>query len=507
MSLNPPPSQSGAAAASEPEREALFCRTQLKRNSLWGILRFSATIVLFAVSYRVYLNYLHLELFGLWILFTTLVFYLQQGAFNLPQAVAKLVSECLARGERLAIRRYAVTALAAVAAAGLAAFALIYFARDLFALLLPLPPAIKPQLLGFLLLTAALTCQVMLAETLGGVIAGLGRMDWSYQLELLRQILTFGLAVALLSQGLGLAALFASHILGYLAGVLVAALLIRRCLGTGWWQRSLVSWPHLKELFRLATPLAGGSLINLLLQPFNRLLLGYAVSLPAVSVYDIADRTAQTVRAPVEAALRPYMPQMSGLAAQEDTARIRRMTFHLIRMVILWATPFFIIMFISADQVLRLWLGNLASPEISLNLRIIMWGYFVNMLSIPVYNAFLGLGQVEKCFKIHFLQTFFNVIFALFGIIFFREVWVISSAVTVALTLAAIHMMVNFMTQQGEVLKRCWSGIKVLIIPVIVFLPLFLLYEHFTYFIVATVLISSIYFLIIANISRRLEPV
>lgn len=509
MIFCPPDSrpQPGGDSATGPSRDAIFCQIQLKRNSMWGIGRFAASIVLFAVSYRVYLSFLNLELFGLWILFTTIVFYLQFGAFNLPWAVAKLISENLARGELLETQRYAASAVAAIVASSLGILALVYLGRDMFSLLLPAPPDLRPHLPGFLLLAAILTSQAMLAETLGGVVSGLGRMDWSYQLDVLRQVLTFSLAVALLYQGLGVTALFVSHILGYLTCAGAAALLAGRGLNLAWWNRSLISWAHLKQLVRFATPLAGGSLLNLLMQPFNRLLVGYAISLPAVSVYDIADRASQTVRAPVEAALRPYMPQMSGLAAQNDTARIRRQTFRLIRMVILWATPFFIIMFISADQVIRLWLGSLAVPEISLNLRIIMWGYFANMLSIPVYNAFLGMGQAWKCFKIHLIQTFLNIIIATLGMFFIRKVWVISLAVVIALSIASFDMIINFMAQQGQIAKECRKAINTFIIPVVVFSPLFFLYGRFTYFVIAAMLVAGVYFLTIFYVTRSREQI
>jgi O-antigen/teichoic acid export membrane protein len=130
------------------------------------------------------------------------------------------------------------------------------------------------------------------------------------------------------------------------------------------------------------------------LTPFNRLLLGYMISPAAVAIYEIADRGAQVIRGIAEKGLRPYMPRISGLQALADLDQIREMTVRLVKGVIIWCIPIFFLFFLIADELVAFWLRTSGTAAISGNLRLILWAYYFNLLSVPVYYAFMGLGLV-----------------------------------------------------------------------------------------------------------------
>ncbi len=75
--------------------------------------------------------------------------------------------------------------------------------------------------------------------------------------------------------------------------------------------------------------------------------------------------------------------------------------------------PTFILLFFMGDFVLNLWLGNKYNPTIGMAFKIIVLGYLINLLSVPAYYYFMGIGKVKCCFLAHFIQSALNFIFIL----------------------------------------------------------------------------------------------
>ena len=68
----------------------------------------------------------------------------------------------------------------------------------------------------------------------------------------------------------------------------------------------------------------GSSLVSMLLNPFNKLMLSRYAGVSAIPVYDIAFNSAVQVRALIEATMPPLMPEISRLAGKETLSLVER---------------------------------------------------------------------------------------------------------------------------------------------------------------------------------------
>jgi len=456
----------------------LLSPKQLRQNTVWGIFRSLTVTLLYLAFYPVYIGFLGLEVFGVWILFMSLVLYLQLGFLNLPQAATKFVSDALARQDALLICRYATSLLGGILGISLLILLLSLASREFLPRLSWIPEPWASQVPYLIGLTALITVQAILAETLGGILSGLGRMDRTYQMEILRHGVAFLASLGLLFKGYQLLAFFYGGILSYLLQLVVLVFFIRRSLGFLPLGLQFFSWPRLVETARFSGPLCGGSLMYCLLGPFNRLMLGYMISPAATAVYEIADRAGQALRSVAEMGLRPYLPQISGLTALGDFEQIRRVTIRLIKTIVIWGTPIFILFFLTADEIVAIWLRSAARPEISGNMRIILWAYYLNLLAFPVYYAFMGMGLVGRCFRNHLVMTLTNVPLAIVFLWGVREVWAVSLAMTVSFGLAALDQIWLFLRTRGEAISLISKGLRALSWPFLFFAPLILLRGH-----------------------------
>ena len=80
-----------------------------------------------------------------------------------------------------------------------------------------------------------------------------------------------------------------------------------------------------------------------------------------------------------------------------------------IKYIYLFALPVFVAIFIFADPVLRLWLRDSFDINIALAVRIFCVGWFLNLLSVPDYLLFIGIGKVKHSVMATCIKSFSNI--------------------------------------------------------------------------------------------------
>ena len=68
----------------------ILSASRIRRNLLTGMLAAGGNTILTLASYPLLLRYLGFELYGVWLVLTTVLTLVQLGQFGIPQAVAKL---------------------------------------------------------------------------------------------------------------------------------------------------------------------------------------------------------------------------------------------------------------------------------------------------------------------------------------------------------------------------------------------------------------------------------
>jgi O-antigen/teichoic acid export membrane protein len=483
--------------------DKIMSPSQLKKNSFWGIGRCINSILLFAISYPLYLRYLGLEYYGIWVMLMAIVTCLQFSSLNFPQAASKFISESLVRKDTLSLYQYASTIIGAITGMGVVIIVFALLVRSSIAGLLSLPETLRLQVPYLLMLTAVLTLQVLAAETLGGIVSGAGRMDQLFQADILCKVVGFLLSLALLHCDYNLLSLFYGNICGYLIYVTLMLVFIKLNFGVLPLSWRYLSWQKLRRMVRFTGPLFGGSLLTGLMQPFNRLLLGIMISPTAASIYDIADKGAQVIGSTAETGIRPLIVQVSGLDALRDDGRIRDLSLKCEQTILLWATPLFILSFLSAGYVIPFWLKINESSQVMINYSILLFGYFANLILIPIFYSYIGSGQVYNCLRASLVHCIVNVIVAIIGILLVRQIWVICLAFTAGLTLSCLDLLMIFSTDRRDFMHLMKKGIRTIAIPCLFYAPLVFFKQHLYLFILLAVIATLLYALVVIKLTSR----
>lgn len=358
-----------------------------------------ANAALMLVAYPLYLHYLGYERFGVWIVLSTVLTFMQMGNLGLGPAVTKLVAEEYGRGDIPRVMSYVRTALATVSATGVVAFtALVLFSRPLIGLF-KLGPENASLAVSLVPFVGALTIYVFIIQVLTALLAGLGRMDQANYRDTACRAVSVVVAAALLASGFGIVSLLIASVASNIVMHMMSLALIRKIVRS----RILVfAWDAktFRTLLSYGGAVFGCSLISLLFSPFNKLMLSRYAGVAAVPVYEIAFNAGMQVRNLLETAFRAIVPEVSRISAEmtgKAKERILGVYRHSMRLIYIFGAPIFMVFFIGSPVLFRIWLRGSFSEGLSGAFRIMVFGTFFSLLSVPAYYALMGLGRMRPC--------------------------------------------------------------------------------------------------------------
>jgi len=353
-------------------------------------------IVLTLLSYPLYLRYLGYEQFGVWLLLSTIVAFIQLTNLGLGPALTSLVAEAKGRGDTAAVEGYSSSAGTVLLLVGLLAASVAWIASNPVLALARLqgePLRIATRLFPW---AGLLSVTALLAQASTGVLAGLGRIDVSNYLDSCSRLVALAVSLVLLRSGWKVEALISGAIVAQLLLVSGAQLATSQLCGMRSFCVVGVKTQWLAQLWLRASGLTLGSAVGLLIHPFNRFAMARWSGIESVPVYEIAYSGAMQIRSVFEAggrALVPAVSQARGAAGSAAVEQIERLQWRVTRLFLLAAGPIFLISAFGADPFLRLLLRDGYQEGIASAFRIMLFGSFMSLMGVPSFYVAIGLGR------------------------------------------------------------------------------------------------------------------
>ena len=362
----------------------------------------AATVVntgVLAIAYPIYLHFLGYEKYGVWLVLATVLSFAQLGDLGISQAIMKLVAEEYARGNIQAIQQYVTTAIAILMAAGAAALIVILTFRTQITSVFKLTGENAQMVLWLLPYIASLSIYVFIVHALNAALSGLGRMDLANWAQSAGRIAAVATAASLLYSGYGIESLLIGSILSYMLIHIVTVILIWRIAHIRLLRIGNLSGRCCKRLLGFGLGLFGGSVINMLLSPFNKLMLSRYAGVSTIPVYEIAFTGSMQVRNLIESGLRALMPEISRIGANMTSYakdRISQIYRRAMRLIFVVGIPMYGIVAIFSPFLLKVWLGDRFVETLPGAFQIMLIGVsFTGLLGALPYYVIMGFGKVR----------------------------------------------------------------------------------------------------------------
>jgi len=373
--------------------------SQLRLNMASGVMVTVINAVAMMVAFPIYLHFLGYERYGVWLVLGTVLSFARLGNLGIGQAVMKLVAEEHGRGDIEGIQRYVTTALALLCLSG----SLILIAVLVF----------KTQIIGAFKLTGenakmvswllpyigCLSIYVFIVQALNATLSGLGRMDLTNYIQAVSRIVAVTVAATLLYSGRGIESLLIGNTLSYVFIHVVSLICIWRIARIRLLRINNLDTQRCKRILRFGGAVFGGSLISMLLSPFNKLMLSRYAGVATIPVYEIAFRGSMQVRGLIEGGFRALIPEisrLSGIATQQAKNRIVHIYRLAMRLILFAGVPIYMTLVVFSPLLLRMWLADRFVENLPGVFRIMLIGVsFTGLLGALPYYVIMGFGKVR----------------------------------------------------------------------------------------------------------------
>jgi O-antigen/teichoic acid export membrane protein len=414
--------------------------SQLHINMASGVVTTVINAAVLAVAYPVYLHFLGYKTYGVWLVLATVLTLAQLGNLGLGQAVTKLVAEEYGRGDIKAIQQYVMTALALLCLSGTVGLLIILVSKEQIVAAFRLGDEDARLVLWLLPYIGILSTYVFIVQALNATLSGLGRMDlvnWAKSVRHVAAVLT---ACCLLYSGRGIESLLIGNTVSNILVHALSLIWIRRIASIRLLRIKNLDKKRCKRLLRFGGGIFGGSLLSMLLNPFNKLMLARYVGVSAITIYEIAFIGSSQVRALFEVALRALMPEISRIGANMTVRgknRIGRLKNRFMKLILFVGGPAYAVLMVFAPPLLRIWLGEEFQESLPNAFRIMMFATFFTLLGAPAYYTIIGLGKIRYFLTASLISVGGNFVLVIAYFLMSGQLSVCSIGLCMAISFAA----------------------------------------------------------------------
>ena len=386
--------------------------SQLRINMASGVVITIITFAVTAISYPIYLHFLGYEKYGVWLVLSTVLTFAQLGNLGINSAITKIVAEEYGNNNMEAVQQYITVAIILLLLSGSMALIVILIFKTQIISAFKLSHDNSVLVSWLLPYIGVLSVYVFVVEACNSILSGLGRMDLANSAQATGRLTVLGVSSIMLYYGYGVSSLIIANFLSYFVINLQTVAHIRKIIGNTIVTIVPFNTILVKRLVRISSVVFVSSVVNMLLDPFNKIMLSRYAGVSAIPVYDLAFKGTMQIRGLIASALSAIMPEVSRLTAKIDLQaanRIVHINIRSLKLILLSGLFFFLPVYIFSGDILKLWLGKNFVPEVPFAFRVLLISVLISLLAVPAYHTLLGLGKVYHTMISHILVSFLNL--------------------------------------------------------------------------------------------------
>jgi O-antigen/teichoic acid export membrane protein len=414
---------------------------KLLRNSIFGSGSFVIVSIVALITTPYFVIKLTAEVYGVYILLTSLIGYYGLVDLGLGQGVVKFVSENVARGDRKQAARYINAALLVQFIIGLLVTGLFSFFAEGLVKLLRIPTVwITVAVLGIRLCSFGFLFS-LLSSTLAAALQGLQRFDITSTIEACMNILLNVVIVCLLLFGYGLREIIFTTTVTSIVIFTVYIFVLRKKYPD--WRFSFrVTKKELKELFHFSLFLFVSKASNLFSNYIVRYIVAAFAGPLAVTIFVIPAKLLNAVGGVLSSGANAVFPYASEVHTVEPE-NIKKVFRSGSRIFAAISIPILISIVLYSRQVLTLWMGQSFADQSWLVLSILAFSVVIASQTTVPNLVITGMGHSKT---LGFFGLLALISYSIFLPVFTNAYGVVGAAIGMLCSTIAIIGIVYYMT-------------------------------------------------------------
>jgi O-antigen/teichoic acid export membrane protein len=413
------------------------------RNTLFNVLGRFWSFALFFILTPYIIHHIGVERFGIWTIVSVLTGYLGLFDLGISTAFVKYIAEYDARREYEKINHVVNTGFLFYLIFSFVVIALTTTFIEPVLAWFNIPPSLYPEALFVACLGLVLFGVSNSFNVFGAIQNGLQRMDISNKLAMILSIPGVAGTVIALEGGYGLPGLMVNSALIVLVTSVINVFVAYRIFpGFQFSPLSMSNKETFRLLFTFGYRVQVAAIAGAIHFQMDKFLLAFFLNVSRVTYYTVASQTASSVREIPLLLLRAILPAASEIDAGKNREALNILYFRSMKYIILIGVCLLTGTFLLADPFLALWLGT-GYETSAITLKILMAGYFFNILTGPGFFILNGIGKPQYGMRSSILAAVMNLslgIVLVLGIGYYGVV----IGTTLSMITAAIYFIVMY---------------------------------------------------------------
>lgn len=412
------------------------------KNTLFNSLgKFSSVFVTFITTPYI-VSVLGKELFGVWAIFGVLTQYFNLLDFGVRPSFIKYISHYYTRREYQKINQVINTGVIFYLFTGALLVVAVFLLSDWLIGFFSISAESCTDALFVIRLGVILFALGSVLGSLSGLLRGLQRMEYGNSVVIMSNVLRVSATFSVLALGFGIKGLIVAN------GVIMPISFILLFYFSKRLFPSLSLNPFhfrvavLKKLLGFGVKVQVSQFASFVNFQLDRVLVSHYIGIASVVFYDLGIKVSRAIRDLPLLVRSALMPAVAELHAKGEQNRIYEIFLKTLRYSIVIGMPALFFLFFNADLAILAWVGP-GFSEATVILRIVIWGYFVNMIGGGVTSIVQGIGKPKYQMRAALLSLTLNLVLS---ILFILKFGFYGAAVgtLLAMTLSGIYYQVSF---------------------------------------------------------------
>jgi O-antigen/teichoic acid export membrane protein len=226
------------------------------------------------------------------------------------------------------------------------------------------------------------------------VIIGLQRMDLTTAINSMNLLLSAGLSVAFLHQGMGLRGILYGYAAAAWTVTILYGYVVRHLLPEARLKVTSCRWEVAHEILSFSSKAYVTQIAVAIHNQIEKFYLARFVGVVPVGWYDISSDLALKLRGIPGLVLTPVMPAASELDARNDHGRMLSLYFRAHKYLAFIGIPLVVYTVLISRHLVELWLGP-SLRIIAIPLSVLLMTNFVNLITGPGFLILMGRGKLR----------------------------------------------------------------------------------------------------------------
>ncbi len=353
----------------------------------------SASASLCAVPF--FIHWLGLETYGVWETFLSLGVVVCLPLTILNSTLFWWMTQAYGKGDKCTVTRFAGIGCTSTVAYLFLMLPLFWLVRAHLIVAINAPQAGRAELSTILVITAGILVCGGVAEVMTHMLAAVQRLGDAVIAQTIGRLLLIGISLRGLQAGYGLRGMIAGQATGLAVQTLIIFILMRQNYSDNWFYPQFPTRDELRSLYRYARLMTVCSLMSILKEQTDKLILATCASPVWVGYYSVAHRLAGLLLEFNRFFYQPFMAATGLFHARGDNAGVQ-VLYHRVLMSVAVCTGLVLIIVVGgSDPLLVLWMGQ-ALPDVTMILVLLVIANSATVLLTGPQTALCrGTGRIQ----------------------------------------------------------------------------------------------------------------